>query len=227
MRQLFATAILFLIFFSHCGMSQDEQLDLHYDVSLAVENVIPENSNNLEELEPEELESDEIASESRFHEKRQSSHHTIQKEEDISPIESYEVRDFESPKIEFPELNFVEADFEKMNREANALFENPQSSTFTTSRAYNDQMFIQQLEGQKHIDEMMSDFYDKLLPPPGNYNTYQSDVNPEHVEVDGYYRDNGTFVEDHMRTAPNNTTQDNFSTYPNINPYTHEVGGKR
>jgi hypothetical protein len=34
----------------------------------------------------------------------------------------------------------------------------------------------------------------------------------------------GTYVPGHYRTAPNSTNRDNFSTKPNINPYTGEPG---
>jgi hypothetical protein len=44
------------------------------------------------------------------------------------------------------------------------------------------------------------------------------------VYVSGYYRSNGTYVKPHYRTAPNHTINDNYSTYPNVNPYTGKVG---
>lgn len=44
------------------------------------------------------------------------------------------------------------------------------------------------------------------------------------VSVEGYYRSNGTYVQPHMRSAPNNTTADNWSTKGNVNPYTGEKG---
>jgi hypothetical protein len=44
------------------------------------------------------------------------------------------------------------------------------------------------------------------------------------VYVNGYYRSNGTYVQPHYRTSPNNTVNDNWSTYPNVNPYTGNVG---
>ncbi|WP_378103532.1 hypothetical protein [Chryseobacterium sp. sg2396] len=46
------------------------------------------------------------------------------------------------------------------------------------------------------------------------------------VRVRSYIKSNGTYVEPHMRTAPNQTTYDNYSTSPNINPYTGKVGTK-
>jgi hypothetical protein len=44
------------------------------------------------------------------------------------------------------------------------------------------------------------------------------------VHVNGYTRSNGTYVESHYRTSPNDTKLDNWSTYPNVNPYTGNVG---
>ena len=35
---------------------------------------------------------------------------------------------------------------------------------------------------------------------------------------------NGTYVEGHMRTAPNSTNLDNYSTKGNVNPYTGQAG---
>ena len=46
------------------------------------------------------------------------------------------------------------------------------------------------------------------------------------VYVKGYTKKNGTYVEGHYRTKANNTVMDNFSTYPNVNPYTGEIGTK-
>jgi hypothetical protein len=45
-----------------------------------------------------------------------------------------------------------------------------------------------------------------------------------HVHVNGYYKKDGTYVQSHYRTSPNNTVMDNWSTYPNVNPYTGNVG---
>ena len=47
-----------------------------------------------------------------------------------------------------------------------------------------------------------------------------------HVKVNGYYRSNGTYVQPHYRTMPNNTVYDNWSTRPNVNPYTWQTGTK-
>lgn len=44
------------------------------------------------------------------------------------------------------------------------------------------------------------------------------------VYVRGYVRRDGTYVEPYVRTAPNDTKLDNYSTAPNINPYTGRQG---
>jgi len=49
-------------------------------------------------------------------------------------------------------------------------------------------------------------------------------TNPNHVYVPGHYNSNGTYIQGYYKTAPNNTINDNFSTKPNINPYTGKVG---
>ena len=42
--------------------------------------------------------------------------------------------------------------------------------------------------------------------------------------VQGYYKSNGAYVEPHFRSAPNNTTLDNYSTRGNVNPYNGNQG---
>jgi hypothetical protein len=54
--------------------------------------------------------------------------------------------------------------------------------------------------------------------------TTPSNTNPDKVHVDEYQKKNGTAVEEHNRTAPNNTNKDNWSTKPNTNPETGEKG---
>ena len=49
-------------------------------------------------------------------------------------------------------------------------------------------------------------------------------VNPNHHYVKGYHRSDGTYVKGHYRTNPNNTNRDNYSTRPNVNPWTGERG---
>lgn len=51
-----------------------------------------------------------------------------------------------------------------------------------------------------------------------------SQVNPNSTYVNGYYKSNGTYVQGYYRTTPNKTINDNYSTYPNINPYNGKQG---
>jgi hypothetical protein len=44
------------------------------------------------------------------------------------------------------------------------------------------------------------------------------------VHVDGYTKRDGTYVAPHWRSAPNTTTQDNWTTRGNVNPYTGVEG---
>lgn len=52
----------------------------------------------------------------------------------------------------------------------------------------------------------------------------QLGISQTYNRVNGYFRSNGTYVEPYYRTAPNNTILDNWSTYPNVNPFTNRVG---
>jgi hypothetical protein len=45
--------------------------------------------------------------------------------------------------------------------------------------------------------------------------------------VRGYYRSNGTYVRPHYRSDPDGYFYNNWSTYPNINPYTGRMGTRR
>ena len=44
------------------------------------------------------------------------------------------------------------------------------------------------------------------------------------VFVNGYFRQDGTYVQPHMRSAPDSSFNNNWSTYPNVNPYTGQQG---
>jgi hypothetical protein len=44
------------------------------------------------------------------------------------------------------------------------------------------------------------------------------------TSVRGYTRKDGTYVQPHMRTAPNSSKLDNYSTKGNVNPYTGKEG---
>jgi hypothetical protein len=58
----------------------------------------------------------------------------------------------------------------------------------------------------------------------GSFLMADAQTNSNHVYVNGYTKSNGTYVQGYYRTAPNNTINDNFSTYPNVNPYTGKTG---
>lgn len=45
--------------------------------------------------------------------------------------------------------------------------------------------------------------------------------------VNGYFRQDGTYVQGYYRSSPNGTVQDNYSYKGNVNPYTGEVGTDR
>ena len=49
-------------------------------------------------------------------------------------------------------------------------------------------------------------------------------VNPNNHYVKGYTRSDGTKVKGYYRTNPNSTNRDNYTTKPNINPYTGKKG---
>ena len=44
------------------------------------------------------------------------------------------------------------------------------------------------------------------------------------AQVDGYVRKDGTYVAPHMRSNPNSSRMDNYSTQGNMNPYTGQMG---
>ena len=55
-------------------------------------------------------------------------------------------------------------------------------------------------------------------------NSARTSGTDQHVR--GYTRKNGTQVKPYMRSAPNGTQKDNFSTKGNVNPYTGKKGTK-
>jgi hypothetical protein len=44
------------------------------------------------------------------------------------------------------------------------------------------------------------------------------------VAVQGYSRSNGTYVAPHHRSSPDHDFNNNWSTWPNVNPYTGKTG---
>jgi hypothetical protein len=53
---------------------------------------------------------------------------------------------------------------------------------------------------------------------------YGTGSNPNSHSVDGYTRNNGTYVAPHQQTNPNNTQRDNYGTSGNYNPYSGQTG---
>ena len=47
------------------------------------------------------------------------------------------------------------------------------------------------------------------------------------VAVKGYVKKSGTVVKPYMKTTPNKTKTDNYSTKGNLNPFTGKVGTKK
>lgn len=47
------------------------------------------------------------------------------------------------------------------------------------------------------------------------------------VHVHGYYRSDGTYVQPYYRSAPDHSYNNNWSTSPNINPYTGRQGTRQ
>ena len=81
----------------------------------------------------------------------------------------------------------------------------------------------------RDINNFLNSYSSSSLPSV-SYNvpkvTYSvpSTVNYNTTTVSGYTRSNGTYVQSHVRTMPNNTNWDNFSTRGNSNPFTGSTG---
>jgi hypothetical protein len=45
--------------------------------------------------------------------------------------------------------------------------------------------------------------------------------------VRGHYRNDGTYVQPHVRSSPDNSYNNNWSVQPNVNPYTGQLGTKQ
>jgi hypothetical protein len=59
-----------------------------------------------------------------------------------------------------------------------------------------------------------------------SYSSASSHSRSGDVQVKGYTRKNGTYVQPHHRSQPNETKTDNFSTKGNVNPYNGKPGSK-
>ena len=78
----------------------------------------------------------------------------------------------------------------------------------------------------------LSAFAQSFYPAPRPSTRLKSDgiyITPTQTNTDtryqqGYIRDNGTYVQPHMKTESNGTNLDNYSTQGNTNPFTLEQG---
>ena len=66
--------------------------------------------------------------------------------------------------------------------------------------------------------------YHYHAPKAPKYHAPKLYAAPTHVR--GYIKRDGAYVMPHTRTAPNATKSDNWSSKPNINPYTGKQGTK-
>jgi len=71
----------------------------------------------------------------------------------------------------------------------------------------------------RHNYGIQSSGINRIYTPSGNENTSR-------VQVKGYLRNNGTYVEPYTRTTPNKTDNDNWSTKGNFNLDTGKPGYK-
>ena len=86
--------------------------------------------------------------------------------------------------------------------------------------------FAQYSDFEQMCSKVIDDFFSSSSTPSVSFDlpsvsySVPSTVNFNTTTVSGYTRSNGTYVESHVRTMPNNTNWDNFSTKGNSNPYT-------
>jgi hypothetical protein len=131
----------------------------------------------------------------------------------ISSIENMQVINESSKFKNYKTVSFNE----------NIIFQNKSISrelsetSFSTSNTYN------YIGSTKTMN-----FLESVVPIEIGFTSQMSffHTNPNIVKVSGYIKSNGTVVEEHFRTAPNSTIKDNYSTSPNINPFTGKIGTK-
>lgn len=104
--------------------------------------------------------------------------------------------------------------------------DNQHNSTFTNYSTNNYKSYNLNNQNFNRYD-LPNSYY--TTPSISSYPStdYSTSTNPNIIKIDGYYRSNGTYVEPHIRTAPNRTVKDNFSFYGNLNPSTGQIGTKR
>ncbi|MFV8379988.1 hypothetical protein [Flavobacterium sp. LB3R33] len=110
----------------------------------------------------------------------------------------------------------------KIERERELEYQQTETTTeYSLNKYVSD---YSRYESTKSYDLPTTYYSTPSVPSISSYPSSFYSTNPNHVQVDGYYKSNGTYVEPHVRTAPNNTIKDNFSTSPNLNPYTGSIG---
>lgn len=118
----------------------------------------------------------------------------------------------------------------ELERELEKLRKERASNYYSNYSTYSSSNYID----NNNWSNSYNKYSNTTLPTLPNYSSYDiptfssgyhsTNTNPNHVQVDGFYKSNGTYVEPYMRTAPNSTLIDNFSTSPNLNPYTGKIG---
>jgi len=58
------------------------------------------------------------------------------------------------------------------------------------------------------------------------FTLFEISQNPQNHRVKGYSKKDGTTVQPHRRTNQNKTERDNYTSKPNVNPYTGKKGYK-
>jgi hypothetical protein len=64
----------------------------------------------------------------------------------------------------------------------------------------------------------------EAAPAPQSFSPNGGSASQQGVAVQGYSRPNGTYVAPHHRSNPDHNFYNNWSTYPNVNPYTGRTG---
>ena len=91
--------------------------------------------------------------------------------------------------------------------------------------------FAQYSDFEQMCSKVINDFYSSSSVPSVSFDlpsvsySVPSTVNFNTTTVSGYTRSNGTYVQSHVRTMPNDTNWDNFSTKGNSNPFTGSFTG--
>ncbi len=70
-----------------------------------------------------------------------------------------------------------------------------------------------------YLNQSVNNYY-----TPSTTIDFPSTVNTNVTFVDSYTRNDGTFVQSHYKSMPNDTNWDNFSTQGNTNPFTGTTG---